>query len=190
MRGRTIFKIIAPLLYLVYIIFRLLPAFVSGFFMALFRYIPSRLGVAIRYPLVRRLAKRCGKVVAVFDSVYLFGLRNMEFGDNVSVQPMCYIDASGGLKIGSDVSIAHGTTIMTTDHDYSKPDQNIRDAPVIMAPVLIGNNVWIGAGARILAGVSIGENVVIGAGAVVTKDIPSFTIFAGVPAQQIKALKD
>lgn len=52
--------------------------------------------------------------------------------------------------------------------------------------VKIGNDVWIGYGVLILEGVSIGNGVIIAAGAVVTKDIPSYEIWGGVPAQKIK----
>jgi len=110
------------------------------------------------------------------------------FGDNVSIHQMCYLDATGGLTIGSDVSIAHGTTIMTADHNYQAEGYLIREAPVIMAPVVIGNNVWIGAGVRILSGVTIGDNCVVGAGAVVTKSIPANSLAVGSPARVIKSL--
>jgi maltose O-acetyltransferase len=56
-------------------------------------------------------------------------------------------------------------------------------------PVVIGNDVWIGAGVIILSGVTIGECSVIGAGAVVTKNVEPFTIVAGVPARKIKDVK-
>ena len=55
------------------------------------------------------------------------------------------------------------------------------------APVIIGNNVWIGGGAIILPGVTIGDNVVIGAGSIVTKDIPDNVIAAGNPYRVIRA---
>ncbi|MGJ9402129.1 acyltransferase [Arthrobacter sp. KK5.5] len=100
---------------------------------------------------------------------------------------MCYIDATGGLEIGNDVSIAHSTSILTTNHNWSSVGIPIRDQAVSLAPVSVGNDVWIGAGVRILAGVSIGTGAIIAAGAVVTKDVAPGTIVAGVPASVVKA---
>jgi acetyltransferase-like isoleucine patch superfamily enzyme len=57
-----------------------------------------------------------------------------------------------------------------------------------VAPIKVGNNVFLGFGAIILPGVTIGDNVIIGAATLVTKDIPSNTVYAGVPAKFIKTL--
>ena len=59
----------------------------------------------------------------------------------------------------------------------------------INKPVIIGNDVWIGEGAYIMPGVKIGNGVIIGAHAVVTKNVDSYTIVAGVPAKVIKRRK-
>lgn len=188
-QGRILFKLYRPFLLAASAILRLLPRGLSMLIMKLVRHLPTRLGIGIRYIFLHRLSKHCGESVAVFEGVYLHRVHAAEFGDNVSIHPMCYIDAIGGLKIGSDVSIAHGTTIMTLDHNYSQPKSMIRDASVILKPVTIGNDVWIGAGVRILAGVSIGNRVTIGAGAVVTKDIPSNSLAVGVPARVIRSIE-
>ena len=60
----------------------------------------------------------------------------------------------------------------------------------IIAPIQIGNNVYIGTGAIIMPGVKIGDNVIVGAYAVVTHDIPEFCVVAGIPAKVIKTVDD
>ncbi len=185
MRGRTLFRIARPLLIGLAAVFALLPRGVARLLMTFARGIPTRLGIALRYALLRRLARRCGDCVAIHEGVYLFRLERADLGDNVSIHPMCYLDATGGLTIGNDVSIAHGATILTTEHDYTRSELMIRDAPVIEAAVVLGNDVWVGAGARILAGVRIADHAVVGAGAVVTRDVPAGQVVAGVPARAL-----
>ncbi|MDR1738419.1 MAG: acyltransferase [Candidatus Symbiothrix sp.] len=60
----------------------------------------------------------------------------------------------------------------------------------IIKPINIGNNVYIGTNCIILPGVTIGDNVIIGAGSIVTKDIPSNTVYAGIPARFIKTVEE
>lgn len=57
-------------------------------------------------------------------------------------------------------------------------------------PIIIGNNVWIGGNVTFMPGVTVGDNVVVGAGSVVTKDIPSGTVAAGVPCKIIRKVAD
>jgi acetyltransferase-like isoleucine patch superfamily enzyme len=185
-RGRRLFAIGKPVLLAVSACLALLPRGVVGLLATLARPLPTRLGIALRWALLRRLAQRCGDCVAIADGVYLFRMEHATFGDHVSVHPMCYLDATGGLIIGSDVSIAHGVSILTTEHDYAVRDVPTRDAPVQHAAVAIGDDVWIGAGARILAGVRIGDHAVVGAGAVVTRDVPARQVVGGVPARPLR----
>jgi acetyltransferase-like isoleucine patch superfamily enzyme len=186
-RGRAKFRRVRPLLAAAAAVLRLLPRGLCALCFVLLRHVPTRLGIALRYVLLRRLARRCGDCVAVFEGVYLHHLERISLGDNVSVHPMCYLDGCGGLEIGSDVSIAHATTIMTSEHDY-QAESNTRDAPAILSKVSIGNDVWIGCGVRVLAGATIADHAVVGAGAVVTEDVPPCSLAVGVPARVAKRI--
>ena len=103
------------------------------------------------------------------------------------------------VAIGDDVLIAWGATIV--DHDshataWSKRANDVVDwgrghkdwTHVTIAPVTIGDKVWIGFNAIILKGVTIGEGAIVGAGSVVTRDVPSWTIVGGNPAAIIRTL--
>lgn len=73
------------------------------------------------------------------------------------------------------------------DHEMSRRDIPMRlQGDSVSKPVVIGDDVWIGARSIILKGVHIGKGAVIAAGAVVTKDVPEYAIVGGVPAKVIK----
>ena len=85
----------------------------------------------------------------------------------------------GGITIGNDCLIASHVSINSVTHEA----KGLYRDSVLERPVLIGNNVWIGAHAVILPGITIGNNAIIGAGAVVTKDVPDNAVMTGVPAK-------
>jgi len=92
----------------------------------------------------------------------------------------------GPVTIGSHVNLAQGITVTALNHNFGAPDQRIDEQGVSTQPVVIADDVWIGANAVILPGVTIGSHSVIAAGAVVTHDVPSSSVAAGVPAKVIK----
>jgi acetyltransferase-like isoleucine patch superfamily enzyme len=163
----------------------LLPRGVARVLLAIFRNVPGYPGLAIRYVFVKRLAASCGDNVAVYPGVFLFDLDRCHLGSNVKIGEMCFVGASGGVWIEDDVSLAHATTVLTEEHDYTQ-EGPLRDTPLILSPVRIRRGVWIGAGVRVTAGVEIGEGAAVGAGSVVTRDVPSHSVVAGVPARVLK----
>lgn len=115
---------------------------------------------------------------------------SLTIGDNVGISQTALI-AHADITIGDDVKIGGGTCIYTTD--FHSLDASIRSSEEDTkhkktAPVVVGNNVFIGAHCIILKGVTIGENSVVGAGSVVTKSIPSNEIWGGNPAKLIRRL--
>lgn len=94
----------------------------------------------------------------------------------------------GPVTIGSHVNLAQGVTVTALNHNYDNPEKYIDQQGITTQPVVIGDDVWIGAGAVILPGVSVGSHSVVAAGAVVTKDVPQRCVVAGVPAKIIRTI--
>ena len=105
-------------------------------------------------------------------------------GEGTWIGAFTMIDGSGGLTIGAGCDISSGAQIYT--HSSAKRCVSGRRFDVVeRAPVVIGDRVFIWAGAVILMGVTIGDGAVIGAGSVVTRDVPARAIVAGVPAREV-----
>ena len=85
---------------------------------------------------------------------------------------VCFFTHDGGIKVLSDLGFFDGKRMD------------------IVAPIKIGNNVYIGTGAYILPGVTIGDNCIIGASAVVTRNIPRNSVAVGVPAHVIRTIDE
>ena len=98
------------------------------------------------------------------------------------------IGAANSITIGDEV--LSGANVLITDFDWHPIDPVNRHTSkgVQSAPVVIGNNVWLGINSVILKGVTIGENTIIGANSLVVKDIPANVIAAGNPCKVIKSL--
>lgn len=109
----------------------------------------------------------------------------IRLGREVSLGPFCLVYGHGNVTIGDQTRMGPMTIIVSSDHVFEDPDVPIMLQGIERKEVIIGDDVWIGAGARILGGVRIGDHAVIGAGAVVTKHVFQRTIVAGVPAREI-----
>ncbi|MDY2736945.1 sugar O-acetyltransferase [Intestinibacter sp.] len=108
--------------------------------------------------------------------------KNITVGKNVFINSGCKFQDQGGITIGDGSLIGHNVVLATLNHDLN-PEKRSNMHP---APIIIGENVWIGSNSTILPGVTIGDGVIIAAGAVVTKDVPANVIVGGVPAKIIK----
>ena len=112
----------------------------------------------------------------------------IEIGDDTSIHFYFHCGAFQSVKIGKNVLIAGNVYITDHDHVFTNPDIPPLHADWDIKPVIIGDEVWIGEGAKILKGVQIGRRAVIGANAVVTRDVPPYTIVGGVPAKILKTI--
>lgn len=111
---------------------------------------------------------------------------NIKIGQNCSINPYTILYGHGNLTIGDNVLIAAHTVIIPANHKFDNLHAPINSQGEIKKGIVIHDNVWIGAGCKILDGVTIGEGAIVAAGAVVSKDVLPFTIVGGVPAKTIK----
>ncbi len=100
-------------------------------------------------------------------------------GDRVSMAAYVHIWGEGRVTIGNDVMIGSHTAIVSNTHDARAPAMWKTQR---LAPVIIEDNVWIGAHCVILPGVTVSSGSIVGAGSVVTHDVPPGCVVTGVPA--------
>ena len=122
----------------------------------------------------------------ICDGVTITEPSKVSIGKRVSIHPNCWIQGSGGIKIGSYVGISSGVKIISTIHNFTSTDTPIKEQGLTEKPVEIGDNVWIGANAIIHGGTNIGHGSIISAGAIVSGDIEPYSIIAGNPGRLIK----
>lgn len=123
-----------------------------------------------------------------------FGV-NLRVGARTFVNRNCQFHDTADITIGDDVLVGPGVQIITATHPLHPDERHPRGGTEFgapyrtqVAPVRIGNRVWIGAGSIILGGVTIGDGSTIGAGSIVTRDIPSMVVAVGQPAKVIRSL--
>ncbi len=131
------------------------------------------------------LGAQIGKRPIFYPGVWIMPGRNLVVGNDVDFALDVLITTGGGVQIGDRVLIGYRTQILSSNHHINGREP-IFNSGHVYKQVVIGNDVWIGAGVIVLPGVTIGEGAVIAAGSVVTKDVPAFTIAAGVPARVIR----
>jgi maltose O-acetyltransferase len=123
---------------------------------------------------------KIGSQSAIHMGVRFFNPSGVRIGADTIVGFRSFLDGRDSLKIGDHVDIASEVMIYNSEHDLNADDFAAR-----VAPVEIGDYVFIGPRAIIMPGVKIGRGAVVAGGAVVTKDVPEFTIVGGVPAREI-----
>lgn len=134
----------------------------------------------------KRIVRHCGKNVNIEKHASF--TPGLSIGNNSGVGIMC--EVNGFVTIGENVMMGPEVVIYSSSHKYDRTDipmceQGFDDPK----EVVIEDDVWLGRRVIIMPGVHIGKGSIIGAGAVVTKDIPEYSVAAGVPAKVVKSRK-
>ncbi|SHF10297.1 Hexapeptide repeat of succinyl-transferase [Marinitoga hydrogenitolerans DSM 16785] len=135
---------------------------------------------------LKSMGAKIGKRVVFYPGVWISPGKNLVIGNDVDIALDVLITTSGGVKIGDRTLIGYRTQIISANHRIPKNRGKIFYSGHERKKVIIGKDVWIGANCIILPGVHIGDGAVIAAGSIVTKDVPQYTIYGGVPARKIK----
>ncbi|OPY17394.1 MAG: Streptogramin A acetyltransferase [Syntrophus sp. PtaB.Bin075] len=149
---------------------------------------PYRLTVM---PWKKAMLASCGKNVLLQRGCKMTW-QNVYIGDDVTVGPNAlFLCTRARIRIGSHTMFGPGVTMITGGHRmdvagrYMNSITNDEKLPENDRDIVLEGDNWIGANATILKGVTIGEGAVVAAGAVVTKNIPAYSIWGGVPAERI-----
>lgn len=108
-------------------------------------------------------------------------------GRNLYLGVGSVVVARESITIGENVLIAEHVTIRDQDHAMT-PTEGQGRVGFTSSPIVIGNNVWLGAKVAVIQGVTIGNNVVVGANSVVTQDLPDNCVAVGAPARVVRYL--
>ena len=145
---------------------------------------------------LRRICKSIAKIVFPNEfRIVLLRIAGIKIGRksviNEGFTLTCDVGYERNLLIDDRVAIGPNTIVILTSHPNFSKLRKLKNSYLsieVNGNVHIKHDAWIGAGCIILPNVTIGEFSIVGAGSVVTKDVPSFTIVAGVPAKIIKKI--
>ena len=144
---------------------------------AIWRYL--RLGTC------RQLFRKCGENVNIVRGAYFGSGEQLSVGNNSGLGTNCWIGR--GSSIGANVMMGADVIVFTRNHETSRTDiPMLEQGYADYQPVVIEDDVWIGARVIILPGVHIGKGAVIGAGSVVPRDVPDYAVVAGNPARIVR----
>jgi len=144
----------------------------------------------LRTRLYRAFGLTVGPRTIILGHIELSGAGNIwkkfRIGADCQITSPLYVDLNGEVTIGSGVALAHHVVLVTSTHEPGPETQ--RCGKLKVAPIVIEEGCWIGAGTMVLPGVTIGRGSIIAAGAVVAASVPPNTLAGGVPARPIRAL--
>lgn len=146
-------------------------------------------GMAIKYK-----QNKYGKKINGAENVFISGTNNITYLENIFIGKNSYINGNGSIiasknskiVIGDNCLISYNVHMRTDMHNYLNKNELIKLQGHTERDIIIGDDVWIGYGAQIMSGVTIGNGAVVAAGSVVTKDIPDYEVWGGVPSRKIK----
>jgi len=162
------------------IIIRLIWYFVNSLF-----FINSLNGSSvIKKFLLRLFGAKVGKGVVLKPGINIKYPWKLTIGDNSWIGERVWIDCLDKITIGSNCCISQGAMLLNGNHNYSKTTFDL-----MIAPIILEDGVWIGAGAMVTGGTVCASHSVLCVQSVASKNLESYTVYRGNPAEKIKERK-
>ncbi len=147
----------------------------------LVRWLPKPLS-PLRVAALRAMGAEIGCHCTIMPGVRVLMPWNLKLGDWAALGESVNVYNFAPVTLGAHSVVSQFGYLCTGTHDYTRPDM-----PLTFAPITIGTQVWVAAGAFVAPGVSIADGVVVGARSVVTRDLDgAWTVYAGNPCRRIK----
>lgn len=148
--------------------------------------LPGLFGGLLRGRFVTKHCKKAGRNLRVLAGARFRSIENLVLGDNVEIGYDNFIQALGGVTIGSNVMTGPGVKIWSVNHNFEDGCKLITDQGQTQEAVNIANDVWLASNVFVMPGVNIPDGVVVSANSVVgKKDYKPYSILAGNPARVI-----
>ncbi len=135
----------------------------------------------IKVALYRTFGAKIGKGLCIKNHVNVKFPWKLIVGDNVWIGENAWIDNLDNVTIGDNVCISQGAMLLTGNHDYTTPEFNYRNAPIVLE-----DGAWVGAKAIVCPGVIVHSHAFLTVGSVATKSLEPYTIYQGNPAVKIR----
>ncbi len=148
-----------------------------------------------KYCVIGTGTRLIGKVTRKPNPAYSRGEGELVIGSNIHIVQFCVIMAYGGVEIGDNCTLSSGAKIYSLTNLAYDPDDRSRvisimpyeQAPFLLSPVVLGQNVWVGLNSVLMPGVCIDENSFVVSNSLVLGCFPENSYLRGTPAQRVRA---
>lgn len=147
--------------------------------------LPLGLGVRVRAWLLPRLLGGMGPHCIVQQGLRLTNPERVTIGAHCNFGQNVFITGGGGVRIGDWVGFGPDTKVWSVNHRFDDPDTPWQQQGWDLKPVVIEDDVWLGAGVFVMPGVTLGRGAIVSACTVVNKSIPPYAIVAGNPGRVV-----
>lgn len=147
--------------------------------------LPAGIGIRVRARAMRGYFRQFGADVVIQENFRVTNPGKVAIGDRCNFARGVFIAGGGGVDIGNCVGLGPDTKVWSVNHRFDDPHVPWLDQGYEHKPVVIHDDVWLGANCFVMPGVTIGKGAIVSAGSVLMKSVPAFAVVAGNPARVV-----